>query len=149
VPPRSAFNHRPILFARIIEIQNGNLARVNDLGHPHGKKQQRGAGGYTRCEKCNNDTGAWYGSAYAEWTKQGMEIVRGTKGPTLIYPFNIHPLRVLKQVVCMLLSANPPTFAQANPDFIRLVLNKELSISLAMFVCSPFTQCRTEVDHLE
>ncbi len=125
VPPESAFNNRQILRAHIFRKLHGNQETLNDLRQPAGKTQQRGAGDYTLCVKCNSDTGSWYGPAFAEWAKQGMEIAMGTNGPTLIYPFNIHPLRVIKQVVCMFISVNPPSFSQTNPDLIRLVLNKE------------------------
>src|SRR5258708_31832288 len=56
-----------------------------------------------------------------------MEIVKGTGGPTLFYPFNIFPLRVIKQIVCMFMSANTPKFATAHPDLVRLVLDRDAS----------------------
>jgi hypothetical protein len=104
----SAFNDRPILRAHLFKILADGSLQFGNLESPSGEKQQRGAGQHTLCEKCNSDTGHWYGAAFADWAHQGMRIVSGTKGLILIYPFNIYPLRVIKQVLCMFLSAADP-----------------------------------------
>jgi hypothetical protein len=76
--------------------------------------------------ECNNDTGSWYGTAYADWATQAMRILIGTQGrPTLEYPFRLFPLRVLKQIVCMFFSINSPRLHASQPDLVRFVLNKE------------------------
>jgi hypothetical protein len=55
-----------------------------------------------------------------------MEIAKVAQScPSLTYRFNIFPLRVLKQVVCMFFSANGPDFQLAHPDLVRLVLNRD------------------------
>ena len=124
VPPEAAFNNQRIIrtdFLKILETEN--------LDELKGKQQQRGAGAYTLCEKCNSDTGAWYAGAYADWAHQAMEFVIRSRGrPTLFYPYNLHPLRVLKQVVCMFCSVNGFYFQKAQPDLVRFVLNKESRI---------------------
>jgi hypothetical protein len=97
-----------------------------DPDNVKGKIQQRGAGGYTLCEKCNSLTGAWYVPAFTRWAEQAMRIVIGTRArPSLEYPFNLYPLRVLKQVLCMFFSVNGEYFNKAHPDLVRFVLNKE------------------------
>lgn len=122
VPPVSAFNDQRILRSTFEQV----LAKEDNLDDLQGRQQQRGAGAYTLCEKCNNDTGAWYVPAFTDWARQAMEIVIGTRGrPTLEYPFNIFPLRVLKQVVCMFFGVNGTYFHKAHPDLVRFVLNKE------------------------
>ena len=121
VPPKSAFNDNPILRTNFEKV----LASEN-LDELHGKVQQRGSGAYTLCEKCNNDTGAWYVNAYARWAEQAMRLIIAARGrPSLEYPFNLYPLRVLKQVVCMFFSVNNPLFQQAHPDLVRFVLNRD------------------------
>ena len=121
VPPEAAFNDRRILHAAFDKVVG-----TDDLDKLRGRIQQRGAGAYTLCEKCNNDTGSWYGTAYAEWAHQAMGIVIGTRGrPSLMYPFNLFPLRVLKQVVCMFFSVNGPAFQKHQPDLVRFALNRE------------------------
>jgi len=121
VPPQSAFNDQGIL--------RSTFEQMLENEHPddfEGRQQQRGAGGYTLCEKCNNDTGLWYVPAFTSWAQQAMRFVIGTRGrPTLEYPFNLFPLRVLKQVICMFFSVNGTYFQKAHPDLVRFTLNKE------------------------
>src|SRR5215470_5196886 len=109
VPPKSAFNDSPILrsdFDKVVASEN-----LDDL---RGVIQQRGSGAFTLCQKCNNDTGRWYGAAYAKWAEQAMRFIISARGrPSLEYPFSISPLRVLKQVVCMFFSVNSVTFHKA------------------------------------
>lgn len=101
VPPEAAFNdHRILTFSFDKFLGAENLDDIRG-----GRFLQRGLGGYTLCEPCNNNTGSWYGAAYVEWAAQAMSILIGTKGrASLDYPFNIYPLRVLKQVSAMFLS---------------------------------------------
>lgn len=121
VPPQSAFNNHRILRTRFDE-----LLAANDLDNLRGKVQQRGSGGYTLCRECNSKTGVWYVPAFASWARQAMRVVIGArKPPTLFYPYNLHPLRVLKQVLCMFFSINGPRFHAVNPDLVRFILNKE------------------------
>ena len=91
-----------------------------------GRVQQSGAGDYTLCERCNNDTGAWYGNAFADWTWQGARILSLAEGqPSLYYNFQIFPLCVIKQVLCMFFSTNGEKFRGAQPELVRLILNRE------------------------
>ncbi len=123
VPPRSAFNDHPVFVANIKELignWDGELKSVK------GKVHQLGAGDYTLCEKCNNDTGAWYGNAFADWAYQAFCVLTFARGePTLYYQFRIFPLRVIKQIVCMFFSSNGPSFRTAHPDLVKFVLNRE------------------------
>jgi hypothetical protein len=122
VPPHAAFNDRPLLHAHIKKLFRG----ITDLDSLSGKVHQKGAGGYTLCERCNNQTGHWYGSAFVEWAYQGMQIVQGTKcAPSLIYNFHIFPLRIIKQVVCMFFSANSPHFRDSHLELVKFVLDRD------------------------
>jgi len=121
VPPRSAFNDRPLVLKKVDWLRQGGPEIA-----PGRRIQQRGAGGYTLCERCNNQTGIWYGAAYAEWAEQGLEAIDRSGGwPGIYYRFNIYPLRVLKQIVCMFFSANRPGFARRYPDLVDFVLSKD------------------------
>jgi hypothetical protein len=120
VPPEAAFNDRPLVMAGMRDL----IGRNPD--QPRGRTQQRGAGDYTLCEPCNSRTGHWYGSAYVEWARQALMIVGAARGcATLYYGYRIHPLRVLKQVICMFFSANGVAFARRQPDLVRFVLGPE------------------------
>lgn len=121
VPPRAAFNQSPILRSGFEQV-----AMSEDLDDLKGNIQQRGSGAHTLCEKCNNDTGAWYAAPYVKWAEQAMRLLLAARGqPSLVYPFHLYPLRVLKQVVCMFFSVNNAQFQTAHPELVRFVLNRE------------------------
>jgi hypothetical protein len=121
VPPRSAFNDHPVFEANIKELignWDGELKSIK------GKVHQLGAGDYTLCEKCNNDTGAWYGNAFADWAYQAFRVLNFARGESsLYYNFRVFPLRVIKQIVCMFFSSNGPGFQASHPDLVRFVLD--------------------------
>lgn len=122
VPPRSAFNDKPVFVAR-----GEQLFKVPDIEDLPRIKQQQGAGGYTLCPKCNNDTGGWYGRSYADWADQAFQILLRADGqPSLFYSFNIYPLRVIKQIVTMFFSVNSPNFRTIHPYLEHFVRNKRL-----------------------
>lgn len=122
VPPRAAFNDKPIVHASIHEL----IKKETDLDTFSGRTYQRGAGAYTLCERCNSLTGAWYGSDFVDWTYQIANVLLKAKGdPSLFYLYKLFPLRVIKQVVCMFFSINGDKFREAQPDLVRFVLNKE------------------------
>lgn len=104
---------------------------------PRGRQLQRGSGAYTLCGKCNNDTGAWYGNAYLDWAWQGMRFAHfANRAPSIYFTFQIFPLRVVKQIVCMLFSTTHDTFHRAQPELQRFVLDKKrrlLDPSLRIF----------------
>lgn len=120
IPPRSAFNNYPVTLAKIDDLLSGE-----DLDIVTGTKQQRGAGDYTLCPRCNNNTGTWYGPAFIDWTYQAALILSQTQGsPTLFYPYKIFPLRVIKQIICMFFSTNGERFREAQPELVKFVLDK-------------------------
>jgi hypothetical protein len=122
VPPRAAFNDRPIVQRKIDEL----LDR-----HPRepirgGTIQQQGAGGYTLCGPCNSKTGRWYGKRFAEWCYQGIETLHRTEGkPSLIYLHYLFPLAIIKQVASMIFSVNTPHFREKNTELERFVLDRD------------------------
>lgn len=122
VPPKSAFNDKPIVW------RMGKDA-LDNLPSARGPIKRRGAGNYTLCPPCNNQTGSWYGSAYAKWAYQGMSLVECAKADPgldhIFYIFRVFPLRVIKQIFCMFFSINQPSFSKASENLVRVVLNKE------------------------
>lgn len=122
VPPKSAFNDRPV-----VAIPFGDALQLGpDDPRPKGKIQQRGMGAHTLCERCNNGAGSWYGSAFVEWCYQGLEIlIRADGKPTLIYPHHILPLRIIKQIATMFFSAVSEAFSTENQELVQFVLDRE------------------------
>ena len=123
VPPESAFNNHRVVGKHIFELINKD---PDDYFDGKGHISQRGAGAYTLCEKCNPDTGAWYGDAFANFARQSLDILKHVNGqPSFYYPFHIYPLRVIKQIITMFFSVNNHQFRRSHPDLVKFVLNKK------------------------
>jgi hypothetical protein len=123
VPPRAAFNDRRVFQAKIDDLLGGKWLPGEDL--KSGKYVQRGAGRHSRCAKCNNETGAWYGTAYVDFARQAMILLHRSNGKmSLAYPYGIFPLRVLKQIIVMFFSACGPSLRKAHPDLVGFVLHR-------------------------
>ncbi|MCL4270643.1 MAG: hypothetical protein KJZ72_13910 [Anaerolineales bacterium] len=121
VPPRSAFNNRPVRY-----INFGSELVLGPEEQVKGPIQRKGMGGYTLCVRCNNITGHWYGSQFVDWCYQAMNILIRAEGkPSLIYLTRLYPLPVIKQIVAMFFSINSLDFRKANPDLVDFVLNKD------------------------
>lgn len=122
VPPQSAFNKCPAVGIAMWELINKN---PDHYFEERKRISQRGIGDYTLCDQCDNDTGSWYGEAFAKWAHQGMEILDRVQGEaTFFYPFRIYPLRVIKQIVVMFFSIRDLRFAYNHPDVVQFVLNR-------------------------
>jgi hypothetical protein len=122
VPPERAFNSHPIVRRPFLEMLN----REPGDPLPKGQIEQRGLGGYTLCERCNNLTGHWYGPAFVDWCHQGMQIILRAEGkPSLVYLHHVFPLRIIKQIVTMFFSACRGGLRETAPELEAFVLNPE------------------------
>ncbi|OHD14902.1 MAG: hypothetical protein A2086_10925 [Spirochaetes bacterium GWD1_27_9] len=122
IPPKSAFNDKPVNIIKLDKVKFD--IDKNDL--KKSKIQQRGAGGYTLCEKCNNNTGKWYGDYFKYFCDNGKKILElSNNNPNLIYLYKINPLPILKQIITMFFSINSNKFRQLYKDLVFFVLNKE------------------------
>lgn len=122
VPPRAAFNDRPVILAK--------AEAAFDLGpddpFPRGRIQQRGSGAYTLCGPCNNNTGAWYGNHFAAWCGQGMEIMAYSGGRASLFHLHyVFPLSIIKQILVMFFSVNGEAFHTKHPELVRFVLDRD------------------------
>jgi len=127
VPPSAAYNDRAVIEADIKRMLSAE--REEELDDPSGDIKQKGAGGFTLCAPCNNKTGSWYGPAYVDFVQQVVNFSIREDTPTRIVPLvTIKPLRVLKMILTMFCSACPPSFAAADPDLVRYLLNREARI---------------------
>lgn len=118
IPPKKAFNDCPVsTYNYFMGIAEGNY----DI-----KKSQKGLGDYTLCVSCNNNTGSWYGTQFIDWARQSMNLLEYTSNrPSLYYRFRIFPLRVIKQIACMMFSVNVDQFRNDHQELVKFVLNKE------------------------
>lgn len=124
IPPRKAYNDQRIFEANVQKLVEG---KWDGQARPEGKWIQGGAGKYTLCAKCNNETGSWYGSAYVTFARRAMHLVCASNGNlSLAYPYGIYPLRVTKQIMAMFLSACGTPLRSTYPDLVRFVLQREI-----------------------
>jgi hypothetical protein len=122
VPPRAAFNDRPVLRYTFEQVLNSRLGQPIEGG----TVSQKGAGAYTLCGRCNNNTGSWYGKHFVAWCHQGMEILQRTGGkPSLIYLNYVFPLSIIKQVATMFFSLHTEKFREKNQELEYFVLDRE------------------------
>lgn len=108
IPPQSSFNSTPAKPVSGDSIMLDDDRMPWDIeGLPY-SNQQRGMGKYSLCASCNNNTGTWYGYDY--------KLMAHVINHTLLQPIdpgingigirNIHPLRLVKQVISMFCSIN-------------------------------------------
>ncbi len=120
IPPRKAYDGRDLVL-----VDDKRLFDMGPGEAPTGTRIQGGYGVYTLCGKCNNDTGAWYGAAFVDWCVKGREVLARACGrPALVYAYQVYPLRVLKQIVCMFCSLNGSSFADKRPAVRKFVLDR-------------------------
>jgi hypothetical protein len=134
VPPQKAFNDEPITVYGFDDWLN----RGPDGTLAGGRIEQRGAGGHTLCERCNNNTVSWYGTELKRAANTGatvlmqvplkdfdqllehrwaqIKIKQSEAGP--------HPLRFIKQIVAMLLATSPPELTLHHPELGDFVLDR-------------------------
>ena len=115
IPPKKAFNdHQQLL--RTMEDH------LSDRPNSH-SRYRKGLGKYSLCESCNNHTGAWYGSAFVEWTKQGFEYFNKVEGEKVLsLPYYIRPLNVLKRMMVMAAAMSAEVSLDAHRDIRRFLL---------------------------
>lgn len=119
IPPKAAYNNRRIKAYTFEQIVDGKKKY---------RHIQQGYGEYTLCDKCNNDTGAFYGDAYVDFIKQALEIYTVSNGNIQTgerIPFNIYPLRVMKQIITIFFTVNFEVFRTNYPSLQDYVLNKD------------------------
>ena len=129
VPPQKAYNQETVIEYTLESWVKKQKAK--------GKKQQGGSGAYTLCEKCNSDTGSWYGSEYIRWANFGFDVfdildknpnILSNKNTITLTLMGVYPLRFLKQVITCLFSvigiSPKSSFADNNPDLVRFVLDR-------------------------
>jgi 5-methylcytosine-specific restriction endonuclease McrA len=131
VPPRKAFNSNKALvyYGRKILEQDSKGFPWEISSRLKGKQLQRGIGAYTLCERCNNNTGAWYGDAFVDFIRKGYRETNNKKyinnSWATITLNKIYPLRIIKQIMAMFFSINNPNLSSAHEELREFVLSKE------------------------
>jgi hypothetical protein len=119
-PPQKA-NNKDTFFASSME-------EVIDGVQSKGIQMQGGISGYTLCERCNKNTGRWYGTAFIDFSKSIGELLNNSDGMTEIeLILDIYPLRIIKQIVSMFLSVQNDDFSDEHIELRNFVLNTQIN----------------------
>lgn len=125
IPPKAAFNSSPIKPVTGTGMLEEDRMPWDTSGLPF-KNQQKGMGKYSLCEKCNNDTGSWYGDEYIKITRIIHAIISQSAeiNECACVIKNVYPLRFIKQVLSMFCSIN--NYDDQRIEVLRkFVLDKE------------------------
>jgi hypothetical protein len=122
VPPRAAFNDLPRFYPHTMQLIAHELegAAAPEITH-----EPKGAGAYTLCHLCNNRC-ARYAIHFIAWAvalKAALDAQ--PTAITIATSFMMRRSRVMKQIVAMFLSANPPETGERNDGLRRYVWNAE------------------------
>lgn len=126
VPPQGAFFLSKQRKVSLVTFEEA--LRLGPMEAQAAARQFRGGfKTHTLCEPCNNKTGHWYGSAFIDWCRGGIELLDKSRpaAAALSIAYYLYPLRVLKQVVTMFFSVNDARLRANHPELVRFVLNKE------------------------
>lgn len=116
VPPKNAFNNRPIFIHKDFGADNPFTK----------KKSNKGFGSDTLCEACNNNTGNWYAKDFGVFAREGMTILKASENtlPIVKGVYNIKPLNVFKQILTMFMSADKSGILRSKEGLVEFILNK-------------------------
>lgn len=125
IPPRAAFNSSPAKPVTGDKILGDDRLPWDLTGLPY-SNQQRGMGKFSLCRNCNNNTGSWYAQDYINFAR----VIDSYFNSNIVEKHNsivideIHPLRLIKQIISMFCSIN--NFDDNRLDPLRkFVLDKE------------------------
>lgn len=133
-----------LTFEHIPPKQSGNCSQVNeisgdvlmacfadierlpwDLKGLKYKQKQKGMGKYTLCQRCNNNTGSWYGEDYVIFSNtMAALLAKERPQPNMGVSFTIEmrPLNFIKQVLSLFCSINKYPL---NTNISEFILQKE------------------------
>jgi hypothetical protein len=121
VPPKSAFNAEAVRYY----LGEDLFREDSHASQIHYHEQQKGAGGYTLCKRCNNMTGKHYVPSFADFYRWGAKVLDNIENELRIVLVRQHrPLPIIKEVVTMFASAAPEGILRRDyPDLARFVLD--------------------------
>jgi len=138
IPPRAAFNDNSVLLLAV-EEKTRETGRLEWAG-----KVEEGLIVRSLCGDCNSRGGGQYGSHYVDFISKVAPIVERAKDRKEFTVSGVkRPLSILKQIMQSFVSANGPSFVEANPwirKFIRNSRNKEWSPDLFAYIFATNTR---------
>jgi len=127
VPPAAAGNNPMGIELNVQQyIEDLKAGKKPSIESMRRMKRPRGSGGYYLCQRCNNNTGAWYVRDYAAWAAQGSHFRENlSDANSIALPFHILPARVYKQILAIFACTCGYGFFEATPFLRALVLNRD------------------------
>lgn len=131
VPPGATFNKQAV---RLVNVRDFIVAEKQDestmpweLEKVKGRISQRGRGDYYICEKCNNDTGSWYGAHYKKMIDLLMYVMHQESAKdfqsVILEIRELRPLPIIKQIMTMFCDIND-NLASNDPALRSFVMDK-------------------------
>ena len=131
IPPSATFNKTSARIVKLMDLVNSEKeegAFPWELDRAKYTISQRGIGDYFLCEKCNNNTGSWYGSHYKRFIDGLMyAYVIVNRQDMSMFSFelkNMRPLPIIKQIFAMFCDINH-ALAENDTSIREFLLNKE------------------------
>ena len=132
VPPLSTFNDKKIKSVSGEQLFSTKNRPWDTSGMTY-TLQQRGAGFFSLCESCNNNTGCWYGKEYTKFVWSIGKLMYDREEDFIVNEFThlqlykVNPLAIIKQMLSMFCSINKDYFIDDNlREFILNKTSKEL-----------------------
>lgn len=131
VPPNGAGNSGKIRYVSannlLQSLREDNSHMPWDISGCHSRERQNGKGGYYLCKSCNNNTGKWYAAEYVKFVRGIIACIQNMGDDYTGVQFESatpsYPLRIFKQIMVMMLDANPHGL---NDDkLVDFLMNKE------------------------
>lgn len=128
VPPQKAFNNQKVFTSKGTDYFGREQLLPWDPTGIKTHQHQGGMGEHTLCEKCNSDTGGWYGGAFVDFVHKGVRsfINKPIKNKDIIEVrfSDIRPLNIIKQIITMFFSVNSSSYSSFHPGLKDFVLFK-------------------------
>ena len=140
VPPRSAFNERPVILQQVSD----EAIRAGYVGWEDGNEQRHGHSFISLCSKCNHRAGRSLVPSYRDFVYQIAERV-STRIPLeeIRVPTVRNPQLILRQVLMQFVSSNGASFVDVNPWIKPLLLTRrEAAIPDDVYIYLFATQTR-------
>ena len=134
IPPSATYNKQSVRIVKLMDLikaENEVDAYPWELDQASYTISQRGLGEYCLCEKCNNNTGAWYGVHYKRFVDALMfvyiNIKKHNKDVISVELKNMRPLPIIKQIFTLFCDIN---YALTDNDtsIREFLLNKESNL---------------------
>lgn len=123
VPAQSAYNKKAVKVITFEDVIKSTVDEAERIAYTH----QGGFKLNSLCRACNMHCGDNYVSSFKDWCVQGMTILDKAKssGEAIYVPYELYPLRVLKEIATMFLAINDYPMGTMHAELARFVLDPQ------------------------